>query len=1177
MIPNSNYNLFQYVSGSDGHDDASECTVNTLAALAHEFEHGRAYINFHTDDGVHPQNTGPGDLFAPGEIRGDIGPGDDATTFTATIDASQQVLDGVDDTTPWDSVTSSGTVVFNTGHHSDHIDYTITADVSNVVGVHIHNGAPGENNHVHLVDIIPTDTDTRIDLNPGVPLTGEITVDDLCPGASTGHDDGHHDDGHDVIDADVSPDFVAVLNAEQAIPESDSLSTGTAAFRFNDDLTQLHYNILFSGLDLDGQQTVSNGHDDASECTVNTLAALAHEFEHGRAYINFHTDDGVHPQNTGPGDLFAPGEIRGDIGPGDDATTFTATIDASQQVLDGVDDTTPWDSVNATGTVMFSTGHDSDHIDYTITIDGLKNVVGVHIHNGAPGENNHVHLVDIIPTDTDTRIDLNPGVPLTGEITVDDLCPGASTGHDDGHHDDEFVNDGGNGVSDGHDVDDMLKMHIHLAAIGHTGPHALNIFGEPMEDDADMTFDAETGRITGVWGDDDENTELSESARSKKLSDMYEALCSEELYLNVHTLGFPSGAIRGQILPSAHSSICEPPSLVSGRAVSDNKIILEFDKPVKDDTLSFTSIEMPMGEFLTIDSTSIHHSSYGHGIVIIQTEESLRDITENGQFSIATLNDILGNSFDTGHNPLTLVNALGHVPLTLSRDSPNLILSDDSTLNEIIIESGVEAKLDLRNNPTTHVMGGKTTITIPSNLIIKVSQNTSDEVHVEFPAGLEITGDSDAFDGVINLPSVRQETGTDTCLPDFVESETQISSCIEIGLSDGELTLSQPAKMIFPNEGANTPYYGIGLNSQRILITDQCDAIDLPEVDGTEISSSGSIRECFIRDGNDMVIWFSHMTSFGTISSASSGGSSSGGSSSGGSSSGGGWRSSLMAPNLIMYNSCSEDLDGVVRILAVNKQGYDISAKLSNNDFTTQATDVTDDVSYLKYVDRSSSDYEYSIFDARFPNNLDSFWLRLYVTDDQMMGLSHLVKIPTDSCVGYEEPFKLKDSKASILKPIEPLETPIGNTDFLILNESLDATDPEPVMADPEPVMADPEPVMADPEPVMADPEPVMADPEPVMADPEPVMADPEPVMTDPEPVMADPEPVMADPEPVMVKTSKESSPISDDESTPKCGLGTEVINGICVVIKNTSLDMDAQTSQQTGVFEQFLKWLGLA
>ena len=76
------------------------------------------------------------------------------------------------------------------------------------------------------------------------------------------------------------------------------------------------------------------------------------------------------------------------------------------------------------------------------------------------------------------------------------------------------------------------------------------------------------------------------------------------------------------------------------------------------------------------------------------------------------------------------------------------------------------------------------------------------------------------------------------------------------------------------------------MNSERILITDRCDGYDLPEIDGVEIANSGPIRECFISDGSNMIIWTTHLTSFGTIASAGSGGGSGG--------SGGGWRSSLV-------------------------------------------------------------------------------------------------------------------------------------------------------------------------------------------------------------------------------------------------------------------------------------------
>ena len=43
-----------------------------LSALIAAMDSGNTYLNFHTNDGVAPTNTGPGD-FPGGEIRGDIG------------------------------------------------------------------------------------------------------------------------------------------------------------------------------------------------------------------------------------------------------------------------------------------------------------------------------------------------------------------------------------------------------------------------------------------------------------------------------------------------------------------------------------------------------------------------------------------------------------------------------------------------------------------------------------------------------------------------------------------------------------------------------------------------------------------------------------------------------------------------------------------------------------------------------------------------------------------------------------------------------------------------------------------------------------------------------------------------------------------------------------------------
>jgi hypothetical protein len=52
-------------------DAGNGCGWTDLAAVLAAIESGNTYINVHTDDGVAPANTGPGD-FPGGEIRGQV-------------------------------------------------------------------------------------------------------------------------------------------------------------------------------------------------------------------------------------------------------------------------------------------------------------------------------------------------------------------------------------------------------------------------------------------------------------------------------------------------------------------------------------------------------------------------------------------------------------------------------------------------------------------------------------------------------------------------------------------------------------------------------------------------------------------------------------------------------------------------------------------------------------------------------------------------------------------------------------------------------------------------------------------------------------------------------------------------------------------------------------------------
>ena len=115
---------------------------------------------------------------------------------------------------------------------------------------------------------------------------------------------------------------------------------------------------------------------------------------------------------------------------------------------------------------------------------------------------------------------------------------------------------------------DINKIHIHAAPAGQNGPHTLNIFGKPSEDDDDLVVDYAANTLSGVWDDGDvsdlNGNGVSDPNDTKPLSNFLTALESGGLYVQVHTnrfdasTGFP-GEIRGQILKSAAAPTASTP------------------------------------------------------------------------------------------------------------------------------------------------------------------------------------------------------------------------------------------------------------------------------------------------------------------------------------------------------------------------------------------------------------------------------------------------------------------------------------------------------------------------------------------------------------------------------------------------------------------------------------------
>lgn len=140
--------------------------------------------------------------------------------------------------------------------------------------------------------------------------------------------------------------FVAPLAGNQEVPARDTLARGLAKFQLSADGLVLSYRLIASNIDnvvashihvgaagdngdvvlfLFGNVAAGGGRHDGVLATGTATAAnlvgplaghplsdLIAAMNAGNAYVNVHTNDGVAPTNTGPGD-FPGGEIRGQI------------------------------------------------------------------------------------------------------------------------------------------------------------------------------------------------------------------------------------------------------------------------------------------------------------------------------------------------------------------------------------------------------------------------------------------------------------------------------------------------------------------------------------------------------------------------------------------------------------------------------------------------------------------------------------------------------------------------------------------------------------------------------------------------------------------------------------------------------------------------------------------------
>ncbi len=136
------------------------------------------------------------------------------------------------------------------------------------------------------------------------------------------------------------------------------------------------------------------------------------------------------------------------------------------------------------------------------------------------------------------------------------------------------------------------------------------------------------------------------------------------------------------------------------------------------------------------------------------------------------------------------------------------------------------------------------TATLPGPITIVTPSTT-----VSLPANLAITAATTSWDGILNLPQPSVSYAAPT--PSAGHTDL-VSSAIEIGLPTAKVSFSLPVEIVFP--GAAGSLVGWSMNGVLTTITASCTSLTNPVL--------GADGDCTGNQGNDLVVWTRHFTTF---------------------------------------------------------------------------------------------------------------------------------------------------------------------------------------------------------------------------------------------------------------------------------------------------------------------------
>lgn len=191
---------------------------------------------------------------------------------------------------------------------------------------------------------------------------------------------------------------------------------------------------------------------------------------------------------------------------------------------------------------------------------------------------------------------------------------------------------------------------------------------------------------------------------------------------------------------------------------------------------------------------------------------------------------------------------------TVSTSTSNILVDNNNTTSSIVTVPNNVTNATVNVSALTTSTADKTTATIQGAMTINAA-TTIGVVKVEIPAGIQIVAGTPTWNGIINVPQVK-ENSTVTATPDSGNTAS-VSSVIEIGYGDTLLEFNKAVRINIAGQAGK--YVGYSRSGAFTQITNIC-SVDT-QVAGDALVAGG---DCKIDVGSDLVIWTKHFTSFAT-------------------------------------------------------------------------------------------------------------------------------------------------------------------------------------------------------------------------------------------------------------------------------------------------------------------------